>query len=495
MRITNQMMTNNALYNINKNKTNLSKLEEQYASGKKIQRPSEDPIVAVRALKLRSNLTMLDQYVEKNIPDALSWMDSTESALNNVNTLLTEVTKYCVQGSNDTLTVADRTSIVQNLEEIKKQIYQEGDANYAGRYVFTGYKTDTSLVMPNATTNLEYTITEKLSGTSVEGITKVIGAYAVGDYDATTASSGDFSTSPTKLDTYRMQLSYENLSDIGGITYTKSDGTVVTLTSSNIVTKSENDADAYVTSAGKFNYIPETGELIIPDDMYDELRLASDVSVTYDKNSFEAGDLRPEHYFDCTMVDTSKPEEGTKTYTKSDQQIQYEINFNQKLTVNTQASDAFSHDIGREIDGILAAVQDVAYTESKISEVEKLLADTNLTTDQTASLNALLEQLNTELVLKNGIMQDKFENGIEATADYKDTVNEAVSSLGSRYARLELTQSRLETQQVYFEDLLSTNEDADVAETIVRYTSAENIYNASLSAASKVVKNTLLDFL
>ncbi len=34
MRITNRMMTNNMLSNINKNKLNVSKLEEQYSTGK-----------------------------------------------------------------------------------------------------------------------------------------------------------------------------------------------------------------------------------------------------------------------------------------------------------------------------------------------------------------------------------------------------------------------------------------------------------------------------
>jgi len=45
-------MNNNMMNNINKNKNRLNILDEQYATGKKIQRPSEDPIVAVRALKL-----------------------------------------------------------------------------------------------------------------------------------------------------------------------------------------------------------------------------------------------------------------------------------------------------------------------------------------------------------------------------------------------------------------------------------------------------------
>ena len=67
-------MTNNTLTNINKNKQNLTKIEEQYNTGKKIQKPSDDPIIAIRALKLRSNLSEINQYYERNIPDARSWM-------------------------------------------------------------------------------------------------------------------------------------------------------------------------------------------------------------------------------------------------------------------------------------------------------------------------------------------------------------------------------------------------------------------------------------
>ena len=108
MRITNRMMTNNMLGNINKNKLRVSKLDEQYSTGKKIQRPSDDPIITVRALKLRTNLTELNQYYEKNIPDAISWMEVTEGSLDTINEILGKINTYCVQGSSDPLTAANR---------------------------------------------------------------------------------------------------------------------------------------------------------------------------------------------------------------------------------------------------------------------------------------------------------------------------------------------------------------------------------------------------
>jgi flagellar hook-associated protein 3 FlgL len=493
MRITNQMMTNNMMYNINKNKNNLAALDEQYSTGKKIQRPSDDPIIAVRALKLRTNLTELNQYYEKNIPDAKSWMDVTESALTTVNDILTSINTYCVQGTTDTLTASDRTSIVQNLAELKEQVYQEGNSNYAGRYVFTGYKTDTSLTMDKDRTNLKYSITEVFTGEDLETISKVTGEYALSDYNA--ASPPAFPNAPTLTETHRIRLAYDNLKSMAaGSTLSFKVGGVAG-TPLPITTVSSTSTAAYAPTAGTVNYIPETGELVFAEADYNALRLAEDIKVTYNKTEFAEGDLRPEHYFDCTLTDTDAAVPTPITFVKQDQQIQYEINFNQRLTINTQASDAFTHDIGRDIDEIVSAVQEVSATEDKITEVEKMLEDTSITDAQKESLNALLGQFNTELVLKNSILQSKFENSITGTADQQEEINVVVADLGSRYVRLELTESRLSSQQVDFEDLLSTNEDADIAETYIKLSAAEVIYNASLSAAAKVVQNTLLDFI
>ena len=75
MRVTNSMISKNSMTNMNSNKVNVDKLNNQMTSQKKISRPSEDPVIAIRALRLRSNLFELDQYVERNIQDAKSWLE------------------------------------------------------------------------------------------------------------------------------------------------------------------------------------------------------------------------------------------------------------------------------------------------------------------------------------------------------------------------------------------------------------------------------------
>lgn len=497
MRITNRMMTNNMLNNINKNKLNVNKLEEQYSTGKKIQRPSDDPIITVRALKLRTNLIELEQYYEKNIPDAVSWMDVTESSLRTINEILRQINTYCVQGSSDPLTAEDRASIVENLRQLRDQIYQEGNTNYADRYVFTGYKTDSSLTFMEKTDNLSYDITENFTGEQIRMISRVSGSYELSDYDNPDIT---FDKAPQMENTYCIKLSYDNLENItiDNIRYSipiNGGESEEQVPISNIKTVSAYDAYAYKPDDGWANFIYETGEIILHESLYEELRIADNIEISYTKTNFEKGELKPEHYFNCVMTDIKKPEQPPITFTKTKQEIQYEINFNQKLTINTEGSDAISHKIGRDIDDIIKSVNDVLNTENKIQEIEKRLEDINLTEEEVIRYNKMLEHLNTELDLRKEIMQSTFAKGITSSNEEQDRVNVAIADLGSRHFRLRLTENRLSSQRVDFKELLSKNEDANIVDTIINFNAAYMIYTASLSAASRVVQNSLLDFL
>ena len=89
MRITNRIITNNSLANINRVKGSKDDLNTQLATGKKISRPSDDPVVAIRALRLRANASKVEQYYEKNTEDAEAWLEVTDSDIHNVSAILT----------------------------------------------------------------------------------------------------------------------------------------------------------------------------------------------------------------------------------------------------------------------------------------------------------------------------------------------------------------------------------------------------------------------
>ena len=168
MRITNNMIMDRASSNINGNKISVDSSNTQMTTQKRIDRPSEDPVIAIRSLRLQTSLNKINQYYEKNIPDAESWMDITETALLNIKDVVTDMRTLCVQGSTGTLTPSDRQTILSQLRALQEAVYKEGNADYAGRTVFTGFRTDHNLTFIGDDTKTTYTITEPLSAVNMD---------------------------------------------------------------------------------------------------------------------------------------------------------------------------------------------------------------------------------------------------------------------------------------------------------------------------------------
>ncbi len=163
MRVTNSMIVKRTKSNINSNRTKIDYTNNQMSTQKKITKPSDNPIIAIRSLRLRSTLSTITQYYENNIPDAESWMDCTATALTNMKDMLDDAYSRVVYGATDELEAEDRETILKALQSLQQQIYCEGNADYARRTVFTGYRTNQNLTF---TSNKEakdehYKITER----------------------------------------------------------------------------------------------------------------------------------------------------------------------------------------------------------------------------------------------------------------------------------------------------------------------------------------------
>lgn len=213
MRITTKMMQNRSLNNLNTNKTLQEKLTTQLSTMKKITRPSDDPVIAIRSLKLNSTLNKIDQYYEKNSNDAQSWLELTESAIKTTNSILEDMSGYITQCAQGSLTAEDRAAILQNLANYQSEIYSTGNATSAGRNIFTGYRTDTPLTFLKDKTE-RYSITEQRDNSFIDTITHtVIGDMAninAGNFN--TASYSAYTEYQVKsYDVARIRLAYNNL--------------------------------------------------------------------------------------------------------------------------------------------------------------------------------------------------------------------------------------------------------------------------------------------
>ncbi|MDN5293490.1 MAG: flagellar hook-associated protein 3 FlgL [Eubacteriales bacterium] len=140
MRITNSMLINNFRRNLNVNLAEMERLQDQMSSGKKIKKPSDDPVNLVSALRLRTTITETEKYVA-NVNAALSWLETTDVALGQAGDLLQRVRELVVQGANDALPQASRQAIAAEVRQIKEQLLQVANTSHDGRYIFGGFKT------------------------------------------------------------------------------------------------------------------------------------------------------------------------------------------------------------------------------------------------------------------------------------------------------------------------------------------------------------------
>ena len=148
-RITNSMLMNNFMRNLNNNLKNMGRAQEQLASGKKIARPSHDPASAALSLRLRSDLHELEQYA-KNAEDGISWMDLTDTALGNASEIISNIQELLVYGASGTNPFQARKAIYDEIEQLEQQLVHIANTTYNGRHIFSGTATRTKSVVEDS---------------------------------------------------------------------------------------------------------------------------------------------------------------------------------------------------------------------------------------------------------------------------------------------------------------------------------------------------------
>lgn len=529
MRVTNSMISNSSQVHIGNAKNLLMLRQNQYSTGKKIQRPSDNPTVAIRALQLRTTYAKIEQYHDQNVGDAMDWMDATETALKNIagpSGILVNMKGYLNQGANDPLDVKQRNSVLSTLKEYAEAVFEdEANQKHSDRYIFTGYRTDTSMVFPEHTTNLQYDIVQKLDSNNINAIKVVTGGAS---YGASKTAEDYAKEVPKESKAYCMQLSYDKcrgpvvdntttpptvtnanvtIELKNSVAYTNAAGTNVaadTVTPLKVLSISSDQANVYtIDQYNKDNgtnydaiFIYDKGEIVMTDSVYSDIQAGkSEITVKYGKDEFDKNDIRPEMYFECESYNvTSK-----KTLSYVDprgQNLDFEVNFSQSATVNTQAVDAISTDIYRVIDYIERMVNEANVVDEKLAEVEKKIANTPDTDTATlTNLNKLKEMLEQEQALRKGTMTEAFGMGLTMVEKAEDQVNVALADVGTRYKRLQMTQEKLADQKLDTQEQMSDNEDVDIADAYINMTEAYDLYTGALSSTAKILGNSLLNYI
>lgn len=510
MRITNRIITNNSLTNINRVKVTQDQLNTMMATGKKITKPSDDPVVAIRALRLRTESTKIDQYYDRNTEDAEAWMKVTDTSLDTVSNVLMDMLEKVGKGSSDTMATSERQTLANYIKSLAAEIYDSGDADYAGRYIFSGYRTDVPLTFKEDTT-LKYSITEQLDKSALQTMDHVYTDDLLNYTKETYASlnAGELDIETEKV--HRIQLAYKNTDATESLElsyYDAATGTQNTVTVPPMSLSTVSDP-YHGLAATDVRYIPETGELLLGDDLYNALMDTrddtttvgvdeSEIQINYVKKEWTAGELRPEHYFACTTEDAAgkivnyNPEYLTGG---GRQVIEYATGTGQSIQINTFADECFNHDIGRLAEDLASATETLASLDAIVDSLDKLLeADTMSASDRTIAEDKLAAAKKAQTFQRDKVQQ-MFDAAKTTVQGFIDRTSLASTNCGSRESRLALIQNRLSDQQLTMDNLVSENEDCDETEVAIELAGAKLAYDAALMATSKITQTTLLNYL
>jgi flagellin-like hook-associated protein FlgL len=304
---------------------NLDNIIRQIETTKRIQRPSDDPIIASRALMFRTSVHENEQF-QRNVDQGMAWMNVTESTFNNINReLLMEMNTLAVQGANGDNNLDNMQAIIRQMNSLFNQLGYEMNQTFGGNYLFSGFRTDEPPIFI-ADNNRSFVMTQHfgLSDISREAsFQRLIVPGGIGTYEPVSHNISVLKLAFTGLDADPV---------IPGFT---------------VIRRSINDSDAYTPpalSGGQpaIHFIPETGELVMHRDTAETFPREG-VSVTFQKTGFRQGDINPMVYFtgrEIISTDTS--------HIPADTQLIYNVTQYFSRAVGTPVGDMYEFTLAHQ---------------------------------------------------------------------------------------------------------------------------------------------------
>jgi flagellar hook-associated protein 3 FlgL len=149
MRIADKMAFNQVNQNLTKNRSDMADLQNQAATQKRINKPSDDPLASARVLAARTEERGNSQFI-KNINNARSFLEFSDQSLGELSEILVRAKELAISQSNDA-SGNEETRLVtaSEVEQIYNQAVQIGNRKLGERYIFGGYKTHNSPFSPD----------------------------------------------------------------------------------------------------------------------------------------------------------------------------------------------------------------------------------------------------------------------------------------------------------------------------------------------------------
>jgi len=142
MRVTNRMMIDTVLRDLFNNNRRAIRLQDQIATGRIVNNPSEDPLISDQVIGLDTRIARAVQYI-RNGQAGTSFLSLADSTLGDVNDLATSARTLAVKMANDTQSATTRSQASGEVDQILAEVVDLANRRFRDRYIFGGHETMT----------------------------------------------------------------------------------------------------------------------------------------------------------------------------------------------------------------------------------------------------------------------------------------------------------------------------------------------------------------
>jgi flagellar hook-associated protein 3 FlgL len=190
IRISSQQIFSGGINRLQDLSSNLNQTQEQISTGRRVNRPSDDPVAAARILKLDQELQRTETY-QRNSDLAENRLGQEENALDRSVDVIQRIRELTVQAGNGALSANDRKSVSAELKERLGQLADITNSRDAsGEYVFSGFQGATPAFAKDSSGNWVYQGDEGQRSLEIDdGVTVAISDHGKGIYSNVPAAN------------------------------------------------------------------------------------------------------------------------------------------------------------------------------------------------------------------------------------------------------------------------------------------------------------------
>lgn len=470
-RITQGMLYSRALADVQRGLFRYSQLQQEVSTGRRINRPSDDPAGALRILPLKNDLANLAQLSD-NVALARETLDTGAASLEDASSLMQRVRELTTQASNGTMSSQDRESVAAEVDQLLSQLVSIANSKRGERFMFGGTESSRppfDLVTDGGGTRVIYGGNhDSLEVEVAPGVTTALNVAGdtifqqrnrgptliTAPVDGTPTGAASAGGGDTGVGFGELQVTFAGLHTDAPATVTAGAGTTNAVGSMSFSFSSS--PDTLRVGGGPALNLPITdGNFVTADGRTISLTVTGVPATTSGTFTSKAG-LSSDGGQTITEVDTFP---GTV------------------MVRNDYDGSVLNID-----------VQNLARTGTDNVKYEG-------TFDAFTTLVTLRDLLRNDDNLDTGEVRDRIAQMLTAVDSAHDSVLDGLRELGFRSSSMDVLSNRVDGLRISRQESLSLVQDTDMAEAILELQRQDLSYQAALQVSSRVIQTSLTGIL